>query len=241
MDFSTSFAGTLYQNQEAKRAAKRQMEFQERMSSTAYQRAMADMRKAGLNPMLAMKLGGASTPTGAMYNPQNVGAAAVEGAQKGAQRRMANAQVQTQTATAKGLEIENKIKQRTLDDLEKRGITIGDIQNKWQNLAGSEVYKALTKELPPAELAEWLMQVMQGNYSGATDVLKRNSNQSKKREKLMKLNKGAHDMIRKGLDRFNEKVQRGPLVKRHFTERDHIFKWSYDKYKYYKNRREGSN
>lgn len=44
--------------------AQKNRDFQLEMSNTAYQRAMSDMRAAGLNPFLAYSNGGASTPTG---------------------------------------------------------------------------------------------------------------------------------------------------------------------------------
>jgi len=86
-----SYFGGKSQNVASAEAAQRQMDFQREASDTSYQRQIADLKSAGINPMLVAKLGGASTPGGAMPQFVNPGAMAAQ-AYSGAQASGASAQ-----------------------------------------------------------------------------------------------------------------------------------------------------
>lgn len=89
-------ASSMFGAASARSTNRREMEFAERMSSTAWQRGVADMRKAGLNPMLAFSQGPASSPTVGLDNPAE--AADISGNMQSAiatvnQTKLVNAQV----------------------------------------------------------------------------------------------------------------------------------------------------
>lgn len=144
----SSLIGNIFSAKSAKKTneanqeqAQNQMDFQERMSNTSHQREVADLKAAGLNPILSAH-GGASTPGGAMATMQNPYADLPNNINSAMQTTMQMAQFKQNLAVAQSQEKLNNAAashQQAQADLSRGGQwsllgnkgPLSQITNKW--------------------------------------------------------------------------------------------------------------
>lgn len=144
-----NFIGGERANDAREELAQEQMQFQERMSSTAYQRGVKDLEAAGLNPMLALMKGGASSPQGAMAQVENTLGGAVTSAISGS----------IASETVKNLRAQNELlgeqtKKTTAERAEAESRTVKNYAELPQIEALTGQYTASASELKNREMLQ---------------------------------------------------------------------------------------
>jgi hypothetical protein len=177
-----NFLGGQLTNQARSDQAQDQMAFQERMSNSSYQRQVADLSAAGLNPMLAyIKGGGASTPPGAMAQLENPVAAATSAYQTAASVGKTYAETENVEAdTANKRANQFLIAAQT----EVAGVTADE---KRQNINNLEVQaKKISEEIKNIPLEGDRLIALVKNLSASTSLIRDQAQTEQQRAVQMK-------------------------------------------------------
>lgn len=118
--------------------AKRNTLYQTHMSNTAYQRAVEDMKAAGINPMMAATKGGASTPSGMTPKLENPKRAVAQGFANAA--RAIGMEVPMNEANIKNTDSSTKAKDA------QTSLTAQEEKNRKLDAENIKVQNALMKE-----------------------------------------------------------------------------------------------